>query len=157
MKFLIQETQSTAGFRTRRPTYEYTNHRCGNNYGWGKFEGTRCQVERESFYGTCDGTDRSDYTFPVFEYCHPDYFSNIADEVGNTGGADICGRRVVTGNAVIGEGELITMFSRVAFLLGSPEPCGVACVDCIQLKQFELSKSHSWYAVPRFPTSASIT
>lgn len=64
-------------------------YRCGQDYGWTMFEGSRCN-------GDCSGLDRADYAFPVFEYCHFDYDST-GDDV------DVCGDRTVTGLAVIGE------------------------------------------------------
>eukprot|EP00903_Cladosiphon_okamuranus_P010393 g9831.t1 len=76
---------------------------CGNNYGWSRFEGSRCQEAQEYRDGPCDGADRSDFTFPVFEYCHPDYYSDTDREQPFTNGVDICGSRsVITGNSVIG-------------------------------------------------------
>ncbi|CAM9199998.1 unnamed protein product [Ectocarpus sp. 12 AP-2014] len=75
---------------------------CGNNYGWSRFEGTRCQeaVENNEFNPPCDGVSRSGFTFPLYEYCHPDYSSVGDDEF--TAGNDICGDRFILGNAVIG-------------------------------------------------------
>ncbi|CBJ28225.1 glucose sorbosone dehydrogenase [Ectocarpus siliculosus] len=77
---------------------------CGNNYGWSRFEGSRCQeaVQDNEFNPPCDGVDRSDFTYPLFEYCHPDFDSTDADEQEFTGGADTCGNRFVVGNCVIG-------------------------------------------------------
>lgn len=77
--------------------------RCDKNYGWGKFEGSRCQEAREDLHGPCDGTDRSNYEFPMYEFCHPGYFSDTPEEQALTDGQDICGTRSVVGNAVIGE------------------------------------------------------
>lgn len=71
-----------------------TKKRCGNNYGWREFEGSRCNDGLESH--NCTALDRADYTFPAFEYCHFGYDS--ADEE-----HDACGDRVVTGLSVIGE------------------------------------------------------
>lgn len=48
------------------------------------------------------GASRSGFTFPYFEYCHPDYFST-GDELEFTGGEDICGERLITGHAAIGK------------------------------------------------------
>ncbi|CAN0331815.1 unnamed protein product, partial [Scytosiphon promiscuus] len=45
---------------------------CGHNYGWSRFEGSRCQEAMEERDGSCAGASRSDFTFPIFEYCHPD-------------------------------------------------------------------------------------
>ncbi|CAM9509059.1 unnamed protein product [Ectocarpus sp. 4 AP-2014] len=75
---------------------------CGNNYGWSRFEGSRCQeaVEDNEFNPPCDGVSRSGFTFPLYEYCHPDYDSSTDGVL--TGGTDICGDRVQLGNAVIG-------------------------------------------------------
>lgn len=56
----------------------------------------------ESRDGPCLDTDRSAFTFPIFEYCHPDYSSDDADEAGFIAGVDICGTRMVSGTAVIG-------------------------------------------------------
>lgn len=77
--------------------------RCGNNYGWSRFEGSRCQEAAEDRLGPCDGVDRSDFTFPIFEYCHPDYDSSVASEDAFTGGVDICAATTLRGNAVIGK------------------------------------------------------
>ena len=77
--------------------------RCGNNYGWVRFEGSRCTEYSEDEYGVCADTDRSGYTFPIFEYCHFDYDSSISSEDDYTGGNDICGDRSVLGTTVIGE------------------------------------------------------
>lgn len=52
--------------------------------------------------GDCAGADRSGITFPYFEYCHPDYYSDVDDEQEFTAGVDICGSRTLTGLAVIG-------------------------------------------------------
>lgn len=52
--------------------------------------------------GPCVDADRSEFTFPMFEYCHPDYFSDDEDEADFIGGDDFCGDRLITGNAVIG-------------------------------------------------------
>eukprot|EP00903_Cladosiphon_okamuranus_P006181 g6078.t1 len=75
---------------------------CGKNYGWSRFEGSRCLDEREDRDGPCDGADRSGITFPEFEYCHPDYYDDIDEEQDFTDGVDICGDRSLTGLAVIG-------------------------------------------------------
>ena len=80
----------------------FTFDRCGNNYGWVRFEGSRCTEYSEDTYGSCVDIDRSGYTFPVFEYCHPDYFSSSSSEDNYTSGIDICGDRNVTGSSVIG-------------------------------------------------------
>ncbi|CAN0530076.1 unnamed protein product, partial [Ectocarpus sp. 12 AP-2014] len=70
---------------------------CGNNYGWSRFEGSRCQeaVQDNEFNPPCGFVDRSGFTFPLFEYCHPGYDSTDANEQEFTGGADVCGNRVV--------------------------------------------------------------
>eukprot|EP00903_Cladosiphon_okamuranus_P006180 g6077.t1 len=75
---------------------------CGKNYGWSRFEGSRCLDEREYLDGPCADTDRSGITFPEFEYCHPDYYDDIDEERDFTNGVDICGDRSLTGLAVIG-------------------------------------------------------
>eukprot|EP00903_Cladosiphon_okamuranus_P010019 g9501.t1 len=74
---------------------------CGINYGWSRFEGSRCQtaVHGSEFFPLCNGADRSPYEFPIYEYCHLSYF---ATDTTNTGGVDICGDRDVLGNAIIG-------------------------------------------------------
>ncbi|CAN0086784.1 unnamed protein product, partial [Laminaria digitata] len=41
--------------------------KCGYNYGWNAFEGSRCNED------SCGDLDRADYVFPTFEYCHFDY------------------------------------------------------------------------------------
>lgn len=56
--------------------------------------------------GWCRDLDRSEYTFPVFEYCHPDYYSDTDDEVEFVGGVDVCGERLITGHSVIGKSWL---------------------------------------------------
>ena len=77
--------------------------RCGNNYGWVRFEGSRCTEYSQNTYGPCADVDRSGFTFPVFEYCHINYDSSPSSEDVYTGGNDICGDRSVVGNTVIGE------------------------------------------------------
>ena len=77
--------------------------RCGNNYGWARFEGSRCTEFSEDTYGPCADVDRSSFTSPVFEYCHVDYDSSPSSEDEYTGGNDICGDRSIVGNTVIGE------------------------------------------------------
>lgn len=77
--------------------------RCGNNYGWVRFEGSRCTEYSEDTYGPCADVDRSSFTFPYFEYCHFDYDSSPSSEDEYTGGYDLCGDRSVLGNTVIGE------------------------------------------------------
>eukprot|EP00904_Undaria_pinnatifida_P003872 jgi/Undpi1/13486/HiC_scaffold_8.g03145.m1 len=74
---------------------------CGKNYGWSRFEGSRCQEAQEDRDGPCLDASRSGFTFPYFEYCHPDYYSD-EDEYEFTGDEDICGDRLITGHAVIG-------------------------------------------------------
>lgn len=76
--------------------------RCGNNYGWVRFEGSRCTEFSQDRFGSCDGADRSFYTPPIFEYCHFDYSYDDSEAV-FTGGNNPCGDRFVVGNAVIGE------------------------------------------------------
>lgn len=78
------------------------NRRCGKNYGWSRFEGSRCQEAQEDRDGTCAGASRSGFTFPYFEYCHPDYDSTTGDEADFVGNSDPCGTRQLTGHAVIG-------------------------------------------------------
>ncbi|CAM9956915.1 unnamed protein product, partial [Ascophyllum nodosum] len=53
-------------------------------------------------YGACADTDRSGFTFPIFEYCHFDYDSSLSSEDDYTGGNDICGDRSIVGTTVIG-------------------------------------------------------
>lgn len=77
--------------------------RCGNNYGWSRFEGSRCQEAVEGEYGNCDGASRSEFTFPVYEFCHSDYDSSDPGEAVFTDGIDICGTRSITGSSIIGE------------------------------------------------------
>lgn len=74
----------------------FGGNRCGEDYGWNTFEGSRC-------LNSCSGVSRSGYTFPFFEYCHPDYDSKAAGESVFTDGKDICGSRAVEGLAVICE------------------------------------------------------
>ncbi|CAB1115398.1 unnamed protein product [Ectocarpus sp. CCAP 1310/34] len=74
---------------------------CGNNYGWRQFEGDRCMQQIEDqFPETCEFLDRSPFTFPEFNYCHPDFYpvdhpSYIVSD------QSICGDRSVIGTAVI--------------------------------------------------------
>lgn len=82
--------------------YIYRN-RCGNNYGWSRFEGSRCQEAMEARDGPCLDADRSGFTFPMYEYCHPDFNSDDADEADFVAGVDICGDRLLTGTAVMGK------------------------------------------------------
>lgn len=71
--------------------------RCGKDYGWRMFEGSRCNDGYEGYSGdNCAGLDRAAYTFPIFEYCHFDYDSS-AEEF------DACGDRTVTGLSVMGK------------------------------------------------------
>ena len=72
-----------------------------------RFEGSRCTEYSEDAYGPCADVDRSDFTFPVFEYCHVDYDSSPSSEDEYTGGNDICGDRSAVGNTVIGELAMI--------------------------------------------------
>ncbi|CAM9347041.1 unnamed protein product [Scytosiphon promiscuus] len=73
---------------------------CGKNYGWPRFEGSSCQqlAIDEGLYPSCDDSVRSQYEFPVYQYCHPD---TVAD-LDLTNGVDVCGDREVEGNAIIG-------------------------------------------------------
>ncbi|CAM9766583.1 unnamed protein product [Scytosiphon promiscuus] len=77
---------------------------CGKNYGWSRFEGSRCQeaVEDNEFNPPCEGIDRSGFEFSVFEYCHPDYDSSASEESVYTGGNDFCGDRYIEGTCIIG-------------------------------------------------------
>ncbi|CAM9279443.1 unnamed protein product, partial [Hapterophycus canaliculatus] len=77
---------------------------CGKNYGWSRFEGSRCQeaVEDNEFNPPCKDIDRSGFEFPLFEYCHPDYDSSASDESDYTGGDDFCGDRYIEGTCIIG-------------------------------------------------------
>lgn len=77
-------------------------NRCGNNYGWSRFEGSRCQEAVEYRDGPCLDADRSGFTFPIYEYCHPDYYADDEGEDAFTDGVDICGGRLITGHAVMG-------------------------------------------------------
>ncbi len=77
--------------------------RCGNNYGWARLEGNRCEDENEGTFGPCADADRTGFTPPMFEYCHADYYADTAEEAEFVAGVDICGDRIVTGNSVIGE------------------------------------------------------
>ncbi|CAM9245846.1 unnamed protein product [Sphacelaria rigidula] len=74
---------------------------CGNNYGWSRFEGSRCTEFSQMRDGSCEGADRSFYTPPIFEYCHFDYSYDDSDAL-FTDGNNPCGDRFVVGNAVIG-------------------------------------------------------
>ena len=88
-------------------------HSCGQDYGWSTFEGSRCQEAQQDRIGSCDGISRSGVTFPIYEYCHPDYDSTDEGEDVFTNGNDLCGARSVTGLAVIGKGAnrtFITIF-----------------------------------------------
>lgn len=76
--------------------------RCGQYYGWNRFEGDLCTSENEENLGSCDGADFSSYKSPYFQYCHPSYHS-AADDSKYTNGVDVCGDRSVTGLAIIGE------------------------------------------------------
>lgn len=78
--------------------------RCGYNYGWNTFEGSRCN---EGFNGAdaCPDLDRADYVFPTFEYCHFDYDSSSAT-------VNVCGDRLVTGLSIIGQIFLFYSFSQ---------------------------------------------
>ncbi|CAN0382047.1 unnamed protein product [Pylaiella littoralis] len=97
---------------------------CGNNYGWSQFEGSRCQeaVEDVEGFSTCQGIDRSGFTFPWFEYCHPDYDSDAAEQAEFTGGVDICAGSQLSGLAVIGgyvyRGEYFADLLAGAYIFG---------------------------------------
>ncbi|CAM9680684.1 unnamed protein product [Pylaiella littoralis] len=97
---------------------------CGNNYGWSQFEGSRCQeaVEDVEGFSTCQGINRSGFTFPWFEYCHPDYDSDAAEQAEFTGGVDICAGSQLSGLAVIGgyvyRGEYFTDLLAGAYIFG---------------------------------------
>lgn len=71
------------------------------------FEGSLC---KEWNGNDCSAVVRSDYKWPLFEYCHPDYDSSPSDQAKLTGGKDICGQRRVTGHAVIGKLNFIFDF-----------------------------------------------
>lgn len=60
---------SISYYRRFYPPSHKLCERCGNNYGWGQFEGSRCQsaVQFRDEYASCDVADRSAYTFPIFE------------------------------------------------------------------------------------------
>ncbi|CAM9182128.1 unnamed protein product, partial [Laminaria digitata] len=75
---------------------------CGKNYGWSHYEGSRCQSDVQERNGLCKNLDRSEFTFPVFEYCHPDYYSDADGEDEFVGDVDVCGDRLITGHSVIG-------------------------------------------------------
>lgn len=80
--------------------------RCGQDYGWNRFEGDLCHRDNEfaeAELGDCADASR-DYVSPYFQYCHPGYDS-ATDDNKYTGGIDVCGDRAVTGMAVIGERE----------------------------------------------------
>lgn len=79
-------------------------------------------MEREDIHGTCDGTDRSGYEFPIFEYCHPNYFSG-AEEAPLTGGENICGDRRLVGNGAIGEGSGCLFYSMLITSSSLPLSC----------------------------------
>ncbi|CAM9418052.1 unnamed protein product, partial [Choristocarpus tenellus] len=75
---------------------------CGNNYGWRRFEAGRCNdAVEDDFPEPCSAVNRSPYTFPTFQYCHPNYDSNDDSDV-YTDGQDLCGNREVVGSSVIG-------------------------------------------------------
>lgn len=85
----------------------FTLDRCGNDYGWSRFEGSRCQEAQEDRIGNCATLSRSGLVFPIYEYCHPDYDSSTSSENEFTGGNDLCGARTVEGLAVIGEENIV--------------------------------------------------
>lgn len=79
--------------------------RCGNFYGWNRWEGDICHRDNEfenAELGSCEDADRSSFQSPFFQYCHNDYDSSTDDTV-YTGGIDICGDRIVKGLAVMGK------------------------------------------------------
>ncbi|CAM9453682.1 unnamed protein product [Scytosiphon promiscuus] len=73
---------------------------CGKNYGWPRFEGSGCQqlAIDEGLYPSCDDSVRSQYEFPIYEYCH----LTSESDPDLTNGVDVCGDREITGNAIIG-------------------------------------------------------
>ena len=93
------------------------SERCGNNYGWSRFEGSRCQEAQQDRDGPCAGADRSGFTFPLFEYCHPDFDSEAEDQQDFTAGVDICGSGMLTGSAVIGAYRVVDVFVVVVVAL----------------------------------------
>lgn len=88
---------------TGRPFLSNRCCRCGKNYGWSHYEGSRCQSDVQERNGLCKDLDRSKFTFPIFEYCHPDYYSDADGEEEFVGGVNVCGDRLITGHSVIGK------------------------------------------------------
>lgn len=74
----------------------------------------------------CDGVDRSGIEMPIFEYCHPSYFSDTEEEQAFTGGNDICGDRTIVGNGAIGgyvyHGEYYNDVLAGAYVFGDTDP-----------------------------------
>lgn len=100
--FSLSQLQTDPSKLTRKSfSKQSTPCRCGNDYGWSIFEGSRCQVEQEDRIGTCAGRSRAGYTFPMFEYCHPNYPADPDSVSDLTGGVDVCGARAIEGLAVI--------------------------------------------------------
>lgn len=92
--------------------------RCGKNYGWAQFEGSRCQeaIEDDSDFESCNGISRSGFESPWYEYCHDSYDDTDDGEDVYTNGVDICRDRQMIGSAVIGACDFSVWISCV-FLL----------------------------------------
>lgn len=101
-------TQPTVTAKKKTVPYCAVLRRCGNDYGWSRFEGSRCQEEQEDrfeddFDADCPNLPRDGITFPIYEYCHGEYPDDPMESAHLTGGKDVCGDRYLEGQAVIGE------------------------------------------------------
>lgn len=112
--------------------------RCGNNYGWSRLEGNRCQDTNEDIFGACLGADRSGFTPPIFEYCHADYVNVVEDDADLVDGVDICGGGLVTGSAVVGMVWFLCLawFVSCCLQMGSwPLYAGAPCVALFECRR----------------------
>eukprot|EP00904_Undaria_pinnatifida_P003870 jgi/Undpi1/13484/HiC_scaffold_8.g03143.m1 len=125
---------------------------CGKNYGWSRFEGSRCQEAEESRDGPCADADRSGFEFPFFEYCHVDYHSTSEGEDVFLDGEDICGDRTMTGHAIIGkniyyikeeDGELVT-----GTIVSDGSVAIISFAEDINGEIMMITKTHSLYHMP---------
>lgn len=101
-RFFLAEFPCLLPSNVLRFAWSSQRNRCGNNYGWSIFEGSRCQNNVDNKVPCSEWRDpeaRAPFKFPYFEYCHPGYRSTDAV---NTGDNDLCGDRQITGHAVIG-------------------------------------------------------
>lgn len=85
----------------------------GKNYGWSRFEGSRCQeaVQNNDYNPACKNIDRSGFEFPIFEVC-------IAARAPTDSGHEECGETVfaVRDIAIIVRGNKMPLHQQGRFL-----------------------------------------